>query len=293
MKPRGWVWFLSRSLRSWDVMSLGLVARQLSSSGVRLTVMSQSGFFPWGGADVVSWRGMDGFDRAMSVAFRGRMWHLWGQAPRWWPVIRARATTVHSFKGGDENWQGHPAVFAGTGMFSERNAWIPAFERDLSWGRPGEDKGDPLALVVFPPSSVRPDRAMLEALQKGIGMPLVRLSDQTGSLPGSGGTVEESDAVRLLASRARLLILPGVDLSAAVLAGFAALYGVPTWAPWSPLLDDLLGADGYVKDRPSTTVEIGRTVAAAARHRLSEHFTPELSAESLRSIYRAVTGSSK
>lgn len=293
MKPRGWVWFLSRSLRSWDIMSLGLMARQLSSSGVRLTVMSQSGFFPGGFADVISWRGLDGFDRAMSVAFRGRLWHLWGQAPKWWPVVRARATTVHSFKGNDEEWQGHPAVFAGSGLFSERNAWIPAFERDLSWGRPGEDKGDPLALVVFPGSSIRPDRSILEALQKGVGMPLVRLSDQTGSLPGPGGTIEEGDAVKLLAGRAKLLVLPGVDLSSAILAGFASLYGVPTWAPWSPILDDLLGSDGYITDRGSATVDTGRTTAAAARHRLSEHFTPELSAESLRSIYRTVTESSK
>ncbi|SMG32523.1 glycosyltransferase [Dethiosulfovibrio salsuginis] len=293
MKPSGWVWFLSRSLRSWDIMSLGLVARQLSSSGIRLTVISQSGFFPGGFADVISWRGLDGFDRAMSVAFRGRLWHLWGQAPKWWPVVRARATTVHSFKGSDEEWQGHPAIFAGTGLFSERNAWTPAFERDLSWGKPGEDKGDPIAMVVFPSSSVRPDRSILESLQRGIGMPLVRLSDQTGALPVPGGTVDESDAVRLLAGRARLLVLPGVDLSSAILAGFASLYGVPTLAPWSPLLDDLLGVNGYLTDKTSLSGENGRIAAAAARHRLSEHFTSENSAESLQSIYRTVTGSTQ
>ena len=292
MKQKGWVWFLSRSLRSWDIMSLGLMARQLSSSGVRLTVISQSGFFPGGFADVISWRGLDGLDRAMSVAFRGRLWHLWGHAPKWWSVVRARATTVHSFKGTDEEWQGHPAVFAGTGLFSERNAWIPAFERDLSWGKPGEDKGDPLALVVLPSAQIRPDKTIMDVIQKGIGMPIVKLSDQSGALGVSGGTIDESDAVRLLAGRAKLLVLPAVDLSSAILAGFASLYGVPTLAPWSPILDDLLGAKGYLTDR-ANTVDVGRTVATAARHRLSEHFTPEISADSLMSIYRTVVGSSQ
>lgn len=280
-------------------MSLSLTARQLGAEGVRLTVLSQSGFFPGGFPDVISWRSQDGWERGLTVALRGRMWHLWGQPPRWWPLVRARATTVHSFKIGDGEWQGHPAVFAGTGSLSDRNAWLPAFERDLSWGRPGEDKGDPVALVAFPVPMVRPDRGVMDFIHKGVGVPVVRLSDQTGAMPGAGSTVDESDAVRFLSGRSGMLILPGVDLSLSILAGFASLYGIPTVAPWSPLLDDLLGPGGYIQlkkeppsDLPSLAMgESGRLAAAAARHRLSEFFSPELSAESLLGVYRTVTGS--
>lgn len=297
-KNKGWTWFLSKSLRSWDVMSLSLTARQLGARGVRLTVISQTGFFPGGFPDVISWRSLDGWERGLTVAMRGRMWHLWGQPPGWWPLVRSRAATVHSFRDKDGEWKGHPAVFAGTGTLFDGNAWLPAFDRELSWGSPGDEKGDPVALVVFPVPMVRPDRDIMDLIRQGLGVPAVRLSDQTGALPGAGGTLDESDVVRFLSGHSGILILPAVDFSLGLLAGFASLYGIPTVAPWSPMLDDLLGHGGYISPKKGHESDLaseamgepGRLAAAGARHRLTESFTPELSAQSLLSVYRTVTG---
>ncbi|MEA3283718.1 MAG: hypothetical protein U9Q00_01905 [Synergistota bacterium] len=297
MRSKGWVWFLSGKLRPWDLMSLGFTARQLGLEGTRLTVISESGFFPGSLVEVVSWNGQDALARGLTLLFRGNAWHLWGCAPRWWPVISTRALTVHSFKDPEQRWCGHPSVFSGIAAEADPNSWRPAFERDLSWGQPGDSHGDPMALVVFPSSMSRPDRRAIEVLQRGVGLPIAKLTDQGGAFTGASGAIDDGDAVRFLSGRGRLLILPGVDLSSAILAGFAALYGVPTVAPWSPILDDLLGIDGYIALRKDVPIpsgeelidERGKTAAVAARHRIILNFTPEASALSITNMYKALS----
>ncbi|PIE54059.1 MAG: hypothetical protein CSA35_07790 [Dethiosulfovibrio peptidovorans] len=297
MRSNGWVWFLSESLRYWEILSIGLTARQLGADGLRLTVISGSGFFPSSLVDVVSWKSLSGFRRARIASTYGQLWHLWGQQPRWWPLVRARSLTVHSLKGGNESWQGHPAEFSSVSEAAEDvNVWRPAFERDLAWGRPEDDQGEPMALVVFPSSTARPDRSVMDFLSRDFPWPLVKLSDQAGALFGAVGVVSETEAVRFLSNRGRLLVLPGVDVSTAILAAFASLYGVPTVSPWSPLLDDLLGPDGYIPLRrnelpkPLEVIgDLGRQAAIQGRHRIHDRCSSRESAETLQNIYRTLS----
>lgn len=301
MKRTKWVWFLSGGLKSWDLLSLSLTAKELVQNGEELTILSQGGIYPGTFGNIISWNSLGVLDKTLWLSCRGSLWHLWGDVPSWWPLIKARATTVHSLRGSTD-WQGHPVFISANNKSVDRNALVPAFEKDLVWGHPGETNRNPVVIALCPSVMSRPDRMISDILQGDLKMPLFKVSSHSGLIPGSGTSVAEEDILPIICKRGGVLVLTGIDQSLAILSGFAAMYGVPTIAPWTPLLDKMLGAEGYIsipaekqfqEDVISKAMgDYGKKIVTFARHRLEEFFSPEISGENIRGIYKNLGGKS-
>ncbi|MCR4819388.1 MAG: hypothetical protein K5841_10565 [Fretibacterium sp.] len=60
-------------------------------------------------AEACSWRALTGLERAGRILGRGGLWHLWGNAPSWWWLIRLRFRTVHTSFEEKTVWKGYPS----------------------------------------------------------------------------------------------------------------------------------------------------------------------------------------
>ena len=287
-------WFLGESLLPWEASVAGSIARALIQNGTILHTYSASGIEAFNIPGLLSWRSMNALERGAAVLSQGRLWHLWGTPPSWWGLIRFRSRTVHTSFFPPEEWKGHPTVLTQRDASGGETYIPPVFEVKVNWGGSVEED----------PSSK--DEGLL-CLYDGDG----GLGEEYQSLvEAMGGTLRflkntRDEALTSIASGKAALILEVPTTSLALLAAKSALMGVATASPSTPVMDELLGKEGYVIFDPSDggedkknllkdlTGEKGRSASAAARRHASEVFTPEKSAKKLEGLYRFLSGGHK
>lgn len=284
-------WYIGESLLPWEASVAGTLARALIRSGTDLHAYSGSGTDLLNIPGLLSWRSMHTMERATAAGIKGRLWHLWGTPPSWWGLVRLRARTVHTRFSLKTEWRGHPTVLSAT-EFSGGETYIPpAFEVKVNWGgdAPGETSpGDEslLCLLAGETSGENEYSSLLGSMGASF------------QLFGRGG----KDAMQHLFTGRTMLLVENPVPSLALLSANGALMGVPTAAPRSPVMDELLGKDGYVHLDPAAGTEEkrriltqlagegGRAASAAARRHVSEQFPPEKGAKKLENLYLSLSG---
>jgi hypothetical protein len=288
------VWYVSGFRRPWEAAVIdGLAAaaeanlsahpKETGFSSLRVCV--DGGTVNFRADGVMSWRSLTFFEKLALVLFKGKLWHLWGDAPFWWGLVRLRARTAHTSLEDSPRWRGFP-----TRLFEEQARYgespiVPTFESKTVWAK--EDKCEESSSTII--LATKPGAALGEALDE--------LSAESGmtSVPLSGS---ETDATL----RSGGILLAGKRASDALLAAYLTTRGIPVIADASAsttLLSAVLGRGGYIVPRADdkeswkealrdAASEEGRARAASARRFLKEHCSASDAAESLENLYRAV-----
>ena len=72
-------------------------------------------------------KSISSFERAKSIFVKKEIWHLFGQAPIWWRIVRIHSRTVHTRLEGT-NWAGYPSRFFTEGALSGEAVVFPVFD---------------------------------------------------------------------------------------------------------------------------------------------------------------------
>ncbi len=281
-------WYISESLHPWEAAVAGALARALIRGGSEISVFAAAGTDELNVPGILSWHSMTALERASAVLFRGRLWHLWGAPPPWWPLVRLRARTVHTGFSPETKWKGHPTVLSAAGRRGGVTCIPPALEVKVNWGGEGPPRGDGREEALVCMFAGDDDNMAEYSFPAGLGVEIRSI--------GSDG---RQGMENLTFSRA-LLIIENPSPSLALLAAGWALMGVPTAAPASAFMDEMLGACGYIHLNraagPGAVQEAlarlagegGRGASAAARRLASEQFAPERGAKKLESLYSSL-----
>ncbi|MDR2527541.1 MAG: hypothetical protein LBD04_00785 [Synergistaceae bacterium] len=278
------VWYVSGFRRPWEAavvsnLAAALKGRDFLTRSLRVYVSGGTANFHVDG--VLSWNSLTFFERAALVLFRGRLWHLWGDAPLWWRWVRLRARTVHTSLDARPKWRGHP-----TRLFAEQardgeSLIVPAFEAKVAWADGGGGE-EPQALLL----AVEPSEVQREALAE-MGIEIIPLNTP--------------DVSALSLKKGRALFIDDSP-SNALLAAYLTLQGVPVAARDASLIRAVLGPGGYTtpegdgkedwkKAVGEAMSEAGRSASASARRFLKTRYST--AGESLETLYRAVAGCPK
>jgi hypothetical protein len=269
------VWYVSGFRRPWEAAAIGSLAEALRAKGL----FSPRVYADGGTAnleDALSWRSLTLFERLAVVLFKGRLWHLWGPPPFWWPLVRLRARTVHTSLDEKTDWKGYPTRLF---MAAEGESAIrPPFEVKAApaGGDRNEDSTPALILAALPGAPLR------DAIEES-GTPVVSLTEleAAGVFSASG------------------VLFAGNSPSDALLAACLTTRGIPVLASDTPLLRAVLGQKGFVaapqgegKDAWKRALETamsegGKAAAANARRFLHERRGSAGAAESLENVYRS------
>jgi len=230
----------------------------------------------------MSWDSLTFFERMKAVLFRGKLWHLWGDAPVWWGLVRLRARTVHTSLGTEPHWRGHP-----TRLFKEQagdgeNRILPTFESKGAW----TDFSHSL------PGGERDEAVLIPSWNEDAGT-CQEISEAWTSL-----LAETADG---RFKRSHVLVVDGTP-SSALQAAFMTMRGVPVVARDAPLIREVLGPGGYIAAPPAgdagkkaewkraleiAASDAGRSISATARRFLKENYGATAAAESLESLYES------
>ncbi|GHV37080.1 hypothetical protein FACS1894187_12950 [Synergistales bacterium] len=282
MAVKDCIWFISGFHKPWEASAAAGLAGALNAARktedmapLRVYVTGGTGNFRTAGA--CSWKSMTFFERVSTVLFRGKVWHLWGDAPFWWRFIRLRARTVHTSLDEKPSWNGHP-----TRLFAEQadcgeSVIRPTFEVRVSVA------GD--------------DKEMREKQGKNKSSAFIIMSEPQ-DLP-EGLNIEAVFPTNSSAASADALFTEDSP-SGALLAASLTMQGIPVIA--APLLKGrsylraLLGNDGYIvlqsRDAEgwqaalsSAAGEPGRFASASARRFLNENYPAAAALESVEALY--------
>jgi len=216
------------------------------------------------------------------VFFAGnKLWHLWGDAPYWWGLVRLRARTVHTSLSAKVSWRGHP-----TRLFKEQardgeNIILPTFEAKASW-------------TDFSYSWLD------DELGHAVIIPAWNDAGTCKVILESWGAVAETDHERF--KNSKILAVDDTP-SNALQAAFVTMRGVPVVAQDSPLIREVLGPGGFIpvekqainnhseweKALSTAASDTGRSTSAAARRFMKENYAAAAAAESLENLYAAVS----
>ncbi len=279
-------------MRPWEIAVAGTLARALIRDGEHLQVFTGGGTESLGIAGTLSWHSLTAVERSLIVGGKGRLWHLWGEPPSWWKLIRLRARTVHTRFDASTAWRGHPTVLSATACSSGETYIPPAFEMKVNWSPEEEEEvpGDARAPLFLIAGGDENDDGKFGEIAAEMSSELRNLDD----VPDEGG--------KLLASGNCILLLPRPVPSFALLAAYSALMGIPSVAARSALMDEVLGKEGYVHLPSSGSPqeirdalrqvlgEGGRSASAFARRNVTDSFPPEKGAKKLKKLYASLGG---
>ena len=280
------VWYVSKFKRPWEGIVVANLAASLRAQGVPVKVYVEGGTAHVPVEGVLSWNSLTFFERAAAVLFKGKLWHLWGNPPFWWAVVRLRARTVHTSLDDSPVWAGHPTRLFAKQAREGESIIRPTFEVKVAWAGGGStDEGSSTLLLAI--SATGPLEKALSPLSQS-GMAIISLTEAGAGLSCSASELEKG----------KVLIVDDSP-SNALLASYLTLQGLPVVARTSSLIQSLLGKDGYAaveedsEDAWKKAIEYagsedGRKLAASARRFLKANFTASDSVESLSTLYRSV-----
>ena len=281
MKSPDCVWYVSGFRQPWEADVISNLVETLKSRGMPLHVYSKGGTARIRAGDVMSWNSLTFLERMKAVLFRGNLWHLWGDAPAWWGLVRLRARTIHTSLEAKPNWRGHP-----TRLFKEQaddgeNRILPTFEFKTTW-------------TDF--SHSLPDDEQDEAVL----IPNWNEDAGTSKNISEAWTSLLAEAADGRFRRSKVLVVDGTP-SSALQAAFMTMRGVPVVARDAPLIREILGPEGYVAAPPAAqnisewkraletaASDAGRLISAGARRFLKENYGAAAAAESLENLYESV-----
>lgn len=272
------VWYVSKTVDVWRRALIGRMAESLRSRGVSLSLYVDGSVAGIDAREVSAWSALTGLERASRIAFSGRaLWHLWGDAPAWWRIVRLRSRAVHTSFEEKTSWCGYPSrVFPDRTREGEALI-LPTFDFRIS----GVDEEGPLPVVCLG-----------GAASQGL----------KGALSGKELTVLNADDLAPDALTARSgVFIAGPEGFDALRAAFLTMQGLVVAANESPYLNALLGDEGYIRAAEDTesawrrTLEAalserGRAAAVSARHFIKARCSPERCADSMIALYSSALG---
>ena len=91
------IWYASKIAHPWERAMIGNMGAALRARGVGLFIYTDGGTMDFCLDGVLSWRALTLLERMrLILSSTGALWHLWGEAPRWWGLVRVRSRTVHT-----------------------------------------------------------------------------------------------------------------------------------------------------------------------------------------------------
>ncbi|NLL35923.1 MAG: hypothetical protein GX256_00170 [Fretibacterium sp.] len=272
------IWYVSKLGFPWERSVIGGMAGALRVHHPALEVYVDGGtadFGVFGMEGALSWQSLTLLERLRKISSAPALWHLWGKAPPWWNLVRARSRTVHTSLEPSVVWKGHP-----TRLFSEQtaegeSAIKATFDAQLMRGEEREET---------PTSIFLEGRTLTPALKEALGelnMPIV-----------------DMNKVSFRASVARRGVFAAQgDPANSLLAACLAMQGLTVAGPDSSFLKELFGDEGYVLLKKndvsswkaaltSALSEEGRSLSISTRHRLNTQFSQAAVTESLSLVYR-------
>lgn len=274
------VWYVSKTVDVWRRALIGRMAESLRSRGVPLSLYVDGSVAGIDARDVSAWSALTGLERASRILFSGRaLWHLWGNAPAWWRIVRLRARAVHTSFDEKTSWCGYPSRLFPDRARDGESLILPAFDFRIS----GVDDEGPLPVVCLGDAAGQG----LEDALSGNEHPVVGADDLSPDAPTARSGV----------------FIAGPQPFDALRAASLTMQGLVAAAIESPHLNALLGSEGYVRAAEDTEEawrlaleaalsERGRAVAVSARHFIKTRCSPERSADSLVALYSSALGGS-
>ena len=250
-------WYISDSVS--DVLSEVIKhmaeALRTHSKDIELTVLSakDSGY-------------KSGFERVKNIFSRKEIWHLFGEAPAWWRIVRIHSRTVHTLLDGGKKWGGYPSRF-----FTE-----------------GAMNGEAVIFPVFDPISSHSEDGIKGIFTNGTGKDIPA---------GDYDVVDISGKILRPEALSGIYIADEVTPREAMRAGLLTMRGAAVASRKSGYLDEILGPDGYFMIDDNSDMsriirlglgEKGRHMAMAARHFLKSRRSHEKCTDSIIMLYRKV-----
>ena len=276
------IWYASKIAHPWERAMIGNMGAALRARGVGLSIYTDGGTTDFCLDGVLSWRALTLLERMrLILSSAGALWHLWGEAPRWWGFVRMRSRTVHTSWRPNPVWRGHPSRIFTEQADDGETVIKPTFESRLAQPGEGADGSSSRAPAVYVNlASAKP--ALVKAISD-LNCPVLDL--------GTG---------RFGASSAKSgCLVSGDSPSEALLAAALTLQGLAVVGPSSSYLRSLLGDEGYLsvegdeegawRDAIAQALsERGRALSTSARHVIKTRYSAAECALSLEAMYRAV-----
>lgn len=273
------VWFVSKTARPWERALIGNMASAFRARGAALSLYVDGGVAEVEAEGAQSWNALTGIERISQALFsRRRLWHLWGEAPLWWGLVRLHSRTVHTSFEARPSWRGHPTRFFPEPTREGEALLIPTFNSRIS----RIDCEDTASIVYLRADAA--SRALAYVLrERDLTATDLETFSFSASAAGNG------------------VFLAGPSPSDALRAAALTMYGWVTAGLMSTSLNALLGGEGYVhvsddtEEAWSVALETavsapGRAAAAAARHFIQDRCSADRSVDSLIAVYSNVLG---
>ena len=276
------IWYVSKIAHPWERAMIGNMGAALRARGVGLSIYTDGGTTDFCLDGVLSWRALTLLERMRLIfSSAGALWHLWGEAPRWWGLVRVRSRTVHTSWRPNPVWRGHPSRIFTEQAEDGETVIKPTFESRLVHTQ---------GAVDVPPDGSRAVYVKLESASASLRKAVAALSCPVVDL-GTG---------RVGASAAKSGCFVSGDGPSEVLhAAAMTMQGLAVVGPGTSYLRSLLGDEGYFsvgedweeawKDAINQALsEQGRALAISARHTIKTRYSASDCADSLEAMYRSV-----
>ncbi len=276
------IWYVSKVAHPWERATIGNMSAALKARGVGVSVYTDGGTTDFCVEGVRSWRALTALERMkLILSSAGILWHLWGDPPPWWGLVRIRSRTVHTSWRPAPAWRGHPSRLFVEQAGDGETVVKPTFESRLAQPEESADgSSQPFRAVYVNLTSATP---ALAGAVSALNCPVMD--------PGTGrfGTASAKSGC----------FVSGDGPSEALLAAVLTMQGLAVVGPDSSYLHSLLGDDGYFSvegDEEETWGEAirhalsdrGRAVATSARHFIKTRYAAAECAGSLEAMYRSV-----
>lgn len=276
------IWYVSKIAHSWERAMIGNMGAALKARGFGFFIYTDGGTTDFCVEGVLSWRSLTGLERMrLILSSAGGLWHLWGEAPPWWSLVRVRSRTVHTSWRPAPAWRGHPSRLFAEQACDGETVIKPTFESRLAQPEETADGSSQLSRSVYVNlASAKPNLARaLSALE----CPIMDLGT------GRFGTGSAKSGC----------FVSGDGPSEALLAAALTMQGLAVVGPDSSYLHSLLGDEGYFsvagdgeeawQDAIRQALsDQGRALATSARHVIKTRYSAAECASSLEAMYRAV-----
>ena len=277
------IWYISKNISAWERALIGNMASALKSRA-EIIIYADGGVNNIKYENAYSWQALTSLERAKNILFSGkRLWHLWGNAPKWWPLVKLHARTAHTLNlnfnfNKNFKWQGCPSrLFPDDKASSGEFILIPNFDFKLN-----NNLNHAEAPAVYASDKNAEDFDLNIKLDGNL-IKVININNLDFNSQAKSG----------------VFIADNLNIYDALKAAVLTMQGLAVVSSKSEYLDKLLGSDGYLKIDDEgkdarreiilkALTEQGRRVSASARHFIKSNYSPERCADSFIALYRNI-----